>query len=85
MSDYISLHQLPRELREIAGVTAPVYQSLYRKIVDGHLTATRTPAGRWMISRKDLPQTHTGWALDDFAQGLAADHADTWTYCTWGR
>ena len=54
-SDYISLHQLPRELKEIVGVGAPGYQSLYRKVVDGHIPATRTPAGRWMIMREDLP------------------------------
>jgi hypothetical protein len=55
MDEYVSLHQLPRELKTLVGTGSPGYQSLYRKIVDGRLPATRTPAGRWMIARDDLP------------------------------
>jgi hypothetical protein len=63
MNDYISLHQLPRELKALVGTGAPGYQSLYRKIVDGRLPATRTPAGRWMIARGDLPAIMTTLGL----------------------
>lgn len=55
MSEYISLHMLPRELKEIAGPAAPGYQRLYRLTVDGNLPATRTKTGRWLIDRAHIP------------------------------
>lgn len=65
MIDTVGLSELPRLLREMTGYPVS-YQSLYRRIVDGALPAQRSPEGRWLIARSDLPA---------YAADLGAKHS----------
>jgi electron transfer flavoprotein alpha/beta subunit len=62
MDESIPLTDLPRELARLTGGQVLTYRKAYARVLDGTLPATRNAAGRYEVSRSDLPAIAAAFA-----------------------
>jgi hypothetical protein len=63
MAESIPLTDLPRELARLTGGPVLTYRQAYARVLDGKLPAARNEAGRYEVSRADLPAIAAAFAL----------------------
>ena len=54
-SDWLTLPEIPPELRRLGADRVPSYRDTYNAVVDGIIPAHRGANGRYRISRANLP------------------------------
>jgi electron transfer flavoprotein alpha/beta subunit len=62
MPENIPLTDLPRELARLTGGQVLTYRKAYARVLDGTLPAMRNAAGRYEVSRADLPAIAAAFA-----------------------